>query len=91
MLFIQIKADNKWKVFREHRSSLIGYTHESLSGMKVIQGFSKKYYAKDKFDTHIGKHANGFMTAVFTQDFFWPFMTAFRGLSMVILLISGIC
>ncbi|MDR3594109.1 ABC transporter ATP-binding protein [Clostridium sp.] len=89
MLFIQIKADNKWKVFREHRSSLIGYTHESLSGMKVIQGFSKKYYAKDKFDSHIGKHATGFMTAVFTQDFFWPFLTSFRGLSMVILLISG--
>lgn len=89
MLYIQIKADNKWKVFREHRSSLIGYTHESLSGMKVIQGFSKKYYAKDKFDSHLGKHAKGFMTAVFTQDFFWPFLTSFRGLSMVILLIAG--
>jgi len=89
MLFIQIKADNKWKVFRERRSSLIGYTHESLSGMKVIQGFSKKFYAKDKFDSHLGEHAKGFMTAVFTQDFFWPFLTSFRGLSMVILLIAG--
>ncbi|NOW04429.1 ABC transporter ATP-binding protein [Clostridium beijerinckii] len=89
MFYIQIKADNKWKIFREHRSTLIGYTHESLSGMKVIQGFSRKYYAKDKFDSHIGNHANGFMTAVFTQDFFWPFLTAFRGLSMVILLGSG--
>ncbi|MBN7575681.1 multidrug ABC transporter ATP-binding protein [Clostridium sp. 2-1] len=89
MFYIQIKADNKWKIFREHRSSLIGYTHESLSGMKVIQGFSRKYYAKDKFDSHIGNHAKGFMTAVFTQDFFWPFLTAFRGLSMVILLGSG--
>ncbi len=89
MFYIQIKADNKWKVFREHRSSLIGYTHESLSGMKVIQGFSRKYYAKDKFDSHIGNHAKGFMTAVFTQDFFWPFLTSFRGLSMVILLGSG--
>ena len=89
MFYIQIKADNKWKIFREHRSTLIGYTHESLSGMKVIQGFSRKYYAKDKFDSHIGNHANGFMTAVFTQDFFWPFLTSFRGLSMVILLGSG--
>lgn len=89
MFYIQIKADNKWKIFREHRSSLIGYTHESLSGMKIIQGFSRKYYAKDKFDNHIGNHAKGFMTAVFTQDFFWPFLTSFRGLSMVILLGSG--
>ncbi|OVE68252.1 multidrug ABC transporter ATP-binding protein [Clostridium diolis] len=89
MFYIQIKADNKWKMFREHRSTLIGYTHESLSGMKVIQGFSRKYYAKDKFDSHIGNHAKGFMTAVFTQDFFWPFLTSFRGLSMVILLGSG--
>lgn len=89
MLVIEIKADNKWKVFREHRSSLIGYTHESLSGMKVIQGFSKKQYAKGKFDNHIGKHAKGFMTAVYTQDFFWPFLDLFRGLSLVILLVSG--
>lgn len=89
MFVIEIKADKKWKVFREHRSSLIGYTHESLSGMKVIQGFSKKKYAKDKFDDHIGNHANGFMTAVYTQDFFWPFLDLFRGLSLVILLVSG--
>lgn len=89
MFIIEIKADKKWKVFREHRSSLIGYTHESLSGMKVIQGFSKKKYAKDKFDYHIGNHANGFMTAVYTQDFFWPFLDLFRGLSLVILLASG--
>lgn len=89
MFFIEIKADKKWKTFRENRSSLIGYTHESLSGMKVIQGFSKKYYAKDKFDTHIGNHASGFMTAVYTQDFFWPFLDLFRGISMAILLVSG--
>lgn len=89
MFFIEIKADKKWKVFRENRSSLIGYTHESLSGMKVIQGFSKKYYAKNKFDNHIDNHAHGFMTAVYTQDFFWPFLDLFRGISMAILLVSG--
>lgn len=89
MFVIEIKADNKWKIFREHRSSLIGYTHESLSGMKVIQGFSKKQYAKGKFDNYIGSHAKGFMTAVYTQDFFWPFLDLFRGLSLVILLVSG--
>ena len=89
MFVIEIKADNKWKIFREHRSSLIGYTHESLSGMKVIQGFSKKQYARGKFDNHIRKHAKGFMTAVYTQDFFWPFLDLFRGLSLVILLVSG--
>lgn len=89
MFFIEIKAHNKWKLFREHRSSLIGYTHESLSGMKVIQGFSKKLYTKGIFDNHIGKHADGFMTAVYTQDFFWPFLDLFRGISIIILVISG--
>lgn len=89
MFFIEVKADKKWKNFRENRSNLIGYTHESLSGMKVIQGFSKKYYAKGKFDDHIGKHADGFMTAVYTQDFFWPFLDLFRGISMAILIVSG--
>ena len=89
MCIIEVKSHNKWKNFREHRSSLIGYTHESLSGMKVIQGFSKKYYAKGKFDNHIVKHADGFMSAVYTQDFFWPFLDLFRGISLVILILSG--
>lgn len=89
MFWVEIKADKKWKIFRENRSAMIGYTHESLSGMKVIQGFSKKGYTKNKFDDHINKHADGFMTSVYVQDFFWPFLDLFRGLSLAILLFSG--
>ena len=89
MFFVEIKADKKWKIFREHRSAMIGYTHESLSGMKVIQGFSKKTYSKIKFDDYINKHSRGFMNSIYIQDFFWPFLDIFRGLSLAILLFAG--
>lgn len=89
MFYIEIKADKKWKIFRENRSSLIGYTHESLSGIKVIQGFSKKSYSKNKFDNHISNHANGFLTSVYVQDFFWPFLDLFRGISIIVIMLSG--
>lgn len=89
MFYIEIKADKKWKIFRENRSSLIGYTHESLSGIKVIQGFSKKSYSKNKFDNHISNHANGFLTSVYVQDFFWPFLDLFRGISIIVIMFSG--
>lgn len=89
MTMVEIKADRKWKIFREKRSAMIGYTHESLSGMKVIQGFSKKDYTKGIFDNHINKHFKGFVTSVFVQDFFWPFLDLFKGLSIAILLGTG--
>lgn len=89
MSMVEIKADKKWKDFREKRSSMIGYTHESLSGMKVIQGFSRKKYTKGIFDEHIDKHFDGFVTSVFVQDFFWPFLDLFKGLSIAILLGTG--
>ena len=89
MSMVEIKADKKWKVFREKRSAMIGYTHESLSGMKVIQGFSKKNYTKGIFDEHINKHRKKFTEAVFVQDFFWPFLDLFKGLSIAILLGAG--
>lgn len=89
MFYIEIKSDKKWKIFREKRSSLIGYTHESLSGMKVIQGFSRKSYTNSIFNMHIKEHAEGFLTAVFVQDFFWPFVDFFKGISLAIILFSG--
>ncbi|MGN0144536.1 MAG: ABC transporter ATP-binding protein [Clostridium sp.] len=89
MFYIEIKSDKKWKIFREKRSSLIGYAHESLSGMKVIQGFSRKSYTNGIFNKHIKDHAEGFLTAVFVQDFFWPFVDFFKGISIAIILLSG--
>ena len=46
MFFIEIKSNKRWRVFRENRSALLGYTHEAFSGMKVVQVFNREEYLK---------------------------------------------
>lgn len=89
MFFIEIKANKRWSVFRENRSALLGYTHEAFSGMKVVQGFSKEEYARDKFEKHLGGHADGFLHAVRLQDYFWPTVDICRGFGIAIVLFAG--
>ncbi|MGG5462088.1 ABC transporter ATP-binding protein [Clostridium sp. B9] len=89
MFFIEIKANKRWSVFRENRSALLGYTHEAFSGMKVVQGFSKEEYAGDKFEKHLGGHADSFLHAVRLQDYFWPTVDICRGFGIAIVLFAG--
>lgn len=89
MFFIEIKANKRWSIFRENRSSLLGYTHEAFSGMKVVQGFSREDYSKEKFKEHLNGHSDGFLYAVRLQDYFWPTVDICRGVGIAIVLFAG--
>ncbi|GAA0115567.1 ABC transporter ATP-binding protein [Clostridium senegalense] len=89
MFFIEIKSNKLWSNYREKRSTLLGYTHEAFSGMRVIQGFSREKYAKEKFQENLNAHGNGFLTAVKVQDYFWPIVDLCRGIGVSIVLFSG--
>lgn len=89
MFYIEVKAHKLWKNYREHRSTLIGYTHESLAGMKVTQGFNKEDYTYSKYSTFLENHKDGFLTAVRFQDYFWPFVDVTSGLGSLVVLIGG--
>lgn len=89
MFLIEVKSNKRWRKYRDKRSSLLGYTHEAFSGMKVIQGFGREDYARDKYEEHLGQHASGFMHAVKLQDTFWPVVDICRGLGIAIVLLTG--
>lgn len=89
MFFIEIKANKRWRDFRENRSALLGYTHEAFSGMKVVQGFSREGYSREKFNKHLNGHASGFLHAVRLQDYFWPTVDICRGVGIAIVLFAG--
>ena len=42
MFFVQTISHKRWLIYRETRSTLNGYTHESFSGMQLIQGFANE-------------------------------------------------
>lgn len=89
MFLIEVKSNKRWRKYRDKRSSLLGYTHEALSGMKIIQGFGREEYAGGKFTDHLQKHASGFMNAIKLQDTFWPVVDICRGLGVAIVLLAG--
>ncbi|MFH5937772.1 CDP-diacylglycerol--serine O-phosphatidyltransferase [Clostridium perfringens] len=89
MFFIEIKSNKRWRVFRENRSALLGYTHEAFSGMKVVQGFNREEYSREKFENHLEGHAGVFLHAVRLQDYFWPTVDICRCFGIAIVLFAG--
>ncbi|MGL5149268.1 MAG: ABC transporter ATP-binding protein [Clostridium sp.] len=89
MFYIEVKAHKLWKGYRDNRSSLIGYTHESLSGMKVVQGFSNEDYSLKKYLGFLDNHRDSFLTAVKFQDYFWPFVDITSSLGSLVVLVGG--
>lgn len=89
MFFIEIKSTKLWSAFRQKRSNLIAFSHESFSGIKVTEGFNKEKLKEEGFDFHVNEHYNGFVTAVKIQDFFWPVIDISHGLGTVLVLLVG--
>ncbi len=89
MLFIEIRSHKLWMMTRERRSAFTGYTHEAFSGSKIIQGFAQEGYIRQRFDTYLNAHGDGFMTAVRLQDLFWPCVDLCRGVGICTILVAG--
>ncbi len=89
MFFVEVRSNTLWRQYREKRSMLLGYTHEAFSGVKVTQGFRKEHYTRSKFNSNLTAHADGFISAVKIQDFFWPLVDISKGLGIALILFSG--
>lgn len=89
MFIIEVKANSLWRKFREKRSMLLGYTHEAFSGIRIVQGFSREEYARDKFMNHLDEHSGGFLKAIKLQDYFWPTVDICRGMGIIVVLFAG--
>lgn len=89
MFFIEVRSNKMWHTHREVRSALMGYTHESFSGMKVVQAFANEGYVNKRYKTHLDRHGDSFLHAVRFQDYFWPSVDLCRGIGMATVLVSG--
>lgn len=89
MFVIEIKSTKLWSAFRQKRSNLIAFSHESFSGIKVTEGFNKEKLKEEGFNFHVDEHYKGFITAVKVQDFFWPVIDISHGLGTVLVLLVG--
>ncbi|MFR1709306.1 MAG: ABC transporter ATP-binding protein [Clostridium sp.] len=81
---IMVKSRAKWQVFRQKRSNLNGFTHESFSGIKIIQNFTFEEETTKKFEKSVGEVRNGFLSAVKYNDWLWSFIDMSFGISSII-------
>ncbi len=86
---IQIISRKRWQVFRQKRSNLNGFTHESFSGMRIIQNFTFEKESGKRFKNSVGEMRSGFINAVRLNDWLWPIVEVSFGASTLIVFLVG--
>lgn len=89
MFMIEVSSRKKWAEYRSKRSILNGYTHEDISGIKVVQSYAKENDTDDKFKVLVWDHLKSFINAVKVNDFIWPIVELSWGLGTIIVFYLG--
>ncbi len=83
MYLIETVSRKCWQEYRSKRSNFYAFTHESFSGMKVIQSFANENQKSKSFSTLSSEMMSGFINAVKINDLLWPVVDFSWGIGVV--------
>lgn len=83
LFIIQIIGRKRWENFRKKRSNLNAYTHETFSGIKVVQSFTAENFTKNNFRGYVGNMVGSFIHAARLQYKFGPLIELSYGLGLI--------
>ncbi len=89
MLFIEINSRKRWSEYRNKRSILNGFTHEDISGIKVVQSYAKENSTDSKFKDLVWDHLESFLKAVRINDCMWPLVELSWGIGTIVVFFVG--
>ncbi|WP_411167683.1 ABC transporter ATP-binding protein [Clostridium sp. MB05] len=89
MFFIEINSRKRWSEYRSKRSILNGFTHEDISGIKVVQSYAKENSTDLKFKDLVWDHLESFLKAVKINDFIWPLVELSWGAGTIVVFFVG--
>ena len=89
IFLVETLSRKRWAVYRETRSTLNGYTHESFSGMQLVQGFANEGHIFKTFTGHVDDLSQHFINAVKLNDLFWPLVDLSWGTGTVLIFYLG--
>jgi len=89
IFWVETFSRKRWMKYRETRSTLNGYTHESFSGMQVVQGFANEKHIFKTFTGHVDELSHNFIHAVKLNDLFWPLVDLSWGAGTVMIFYTG--
>jgi ATP-binding cassette subfamily B protein len=79
-----------WQVVRAKTSTMNGYLHESLSGMRVTQAFVREKLNKEIFDETNADIKKSWLNAVGINNLFWPFIDTLSAIGTAGVYIAGV-
>lgn len=74
----------RWQIYRKKRSNLNGFTHESFSGVKIIQAYAAEDKKSESMGELVSKMMDGFISAVKLNDLFWPIVEFSWGIGALV-------
>ncbi len=83
LFVIQIIGRKRWENYRKKRSNLNAYTHETFSGIKVVQSFTAESFTKNNFRGYVGNAVDSFIHAARLQYKFGPLIELSYGLGLI--------
>lgn len=90
LFMIEIKSRPRWQEMRGKRSNLNAYTHESFSGIKILQGFRQEASSREIHRSMVSEMSDSFMSAVKLNDLFWPLVETSWGLGAIVVYFVGV-
>ena len=90
LFLIEIKSRPLWQEMRGKRSNLNAFTHESFSGIKILQGFSQEESSREIHNEMVKEMSGAFMKAVTLNDLFWPLVETSWGLGAIVVYFVGV-
>ncbi len=94
ILFLMLKLKriirNRWQNVRMKTSTMNGYLHESLAGMRVTESFVREEENFDIFSETNDDIKQSWMKAIKVNSIFWPGLDMFSMISTVLVYIFGV-
>lgn len=90
IVIVEILGHKRWQEYRQKNSNLNAYTHESFSGIRVIQSYTAERKTLGNFIGLLKEHKRAFVKAILLSNLFWPMVELSWGTGTVIVFTYGI-
>ncbi len=90
MFLIMTISRRRWQIYRKKNSNLNAFTHEDLSGIRVVQSFAAENDTSGVFLGLLREWRNSFIRAVRMNDWFWPIVDFSWGLGNILVFWFGV-
>ena len=84
------KMRRNWQVVRNKTSNMNGYLHESLSGMRVTEAFTREDENCDIFEETNDDIRHSWIRAIKLNNLFWPSLDTVSAIGTVLVYLFGV-